>query len=107
MRIILLALLELSLLACKAGADRSNRQATQPLANNAEQQLQRKRPCINLNTATAEQLQSLPGIGRVIANRIIDYRQRHGPFRRPEQIIIIEGIGQRKYQAISELICVE
>lgn len=64
-------------------------------------------PRLNLNTATVEDLMQLPGVGEVLARRIIEYRERHGPFRRPEEIIIIEGFSERKYRAIAKLICVE
>ncbi|MEK6321186.1 MAG: helix-hairpin-helix domain-containing protein [Acidobacteriota bacterium] len=67
----------------------------------------RQQPRLNLNTATAEELMTLPGIGEVMAKRIIDYRERHGRFRRAEEIIIIEGFSERKYRAIAEMICVE
>ena len=63
--------------------------------------------CINLNLATAEQLMQLPGIGEVMSQRIIEYRKRHGPFRRPEEIIIIEGFSERKYRAVADLVCVQ
>ena len=62
--------------------------------------------CINLNLATAEQLMRLPGIGEVMSQRIVEYRKRHGPFRRPEEIIIIEGFSERKYRAVADLVCV-
>ena len=65
------------------------------------------KPCINLNTATADQLIPLEGIGEVLAQRIIDYRERHGRFRRKEEIIIIEGISEKKYRAIADRICVD
>jgi len=65
-----------------------------------------KGPCINLNTASAAELITLPGVGEVMAKRIVDYRERRGPFRRPEEIIIIEGFSEKKYLAIAELICV-
>jgi competence protein ComEA len=66
-----------------------------------------RQPCLNLNIATAEELIRLPGIGEVMAKRIIDYRERHGRFRRPEEIIIIEGFSERKYRAIAGMVCVE
>jgi competence protein ComEA len=59
-----------------------------------------------LNTATAEELERLPGIGEVMARKVIEYRNQNGPFRRPEEIIIIEGFSEQKYRAIAEAICV-
>jgi competence protein ComEA len=64
-------------------------------------------PCVNLNRATAEELMKLPGIGEVMSRRIIDYREQHGPFRRPAEIIVIEGFSEKKYRAIADLICVD
>jgi competence protein ComEA len=66
-----------------------------------------QQPCLNLNIATADELIKLPGVGEVMAKRIIDYRERHGPLRRPEEIIIIEGFSERKYRAIAALVCVD
>lgn len=63
--------------------------------------------CVNLNTATAEELMRLPGIGEVRGHRIIEYRERNGPFRRPEEIIIIEGFSEKMYRAVADLVCVE
>lgn len=48
----------------------------------------------------------LPAIGDVLAKRIVEHREKHGPFRRPQDIIIIEGISENKYRAIAELVCV-
>src|SRR3989442_1542777 len=67
----------------------------------------KNQPCVNLNQATADELKTLPGVGEVTAKRIIDYRQRNGRFRRPEEIIIIQGFSEKKYRAIADLICVE
>lgn len=48
---------------------------------------------ININTATAEELQLLPGIGPVLAQRIVDYRDEHGPFASLSELTNVEGIG--------------
>lgn len=51
---------------------------------------------VNINTATARELEALPGIGEVIAQRIIDYRNTHGPFGSVDELINIKGIGEKK-----------
>lgn len=62
---------------------------------------------INLNTASANELETLPGIGRGLAERIVDHRQKYGPFRRPEELIILRGISDKKFRAMRNLISVE
>jgi competence protein ComEA len=62
---------------------------------------------INLNTATLEQLDSLPGIGPAIAQRIIDYREKVGNFSRIEDITEVSGIGEATFAKIKDLIVVE
>jgi competence protein ComEA len=52
---------------------------------------------VNLNTATLDQLDSLPGIGPTLAQRIIDYREAHGPFRTVEDLLNVSGIGDKKF----------
>lgn len=64
-------------------------------------------PCVNLNTATREELMQLPGVGEVMSRKIIEYRERHGPFRRSEDMIIIEGFSEKKYRPLAALVCVE
>ena len=61
---------------------------------------------LDLNTATAEDLQELPGIGKVIAQRIIDYRDLCGRFLDPEQLMEVDGIGEAKYEKIRDLVTV-
>lgn len=66
-----------------------------------------RKPRININAASVEQLASLPGIGSVMARRIVEYRKKHGPFQRPEDLLIIEGIGEKRFRALVDYISVE
>lgn len=62
---------------------------------------------VNLNTASAEQLEALPGIGPVLARRIVEYRVRHGPFPRLEELLQVEGIGPKLLQELRPHVIVE
>lgn len=62
---------------------------------------------ININLAQSEQLQSLPGIGPALAQRILDYRDAHGPFETVEAIMDVSGIGDAKFAQMQELITVD
>lgn len=57
---------------------------------------------VNLNTATIEQLQTLPGIGPAMAKRVIEYRTKVGKFNKIEEIINVKGIGEKKFQKIKD-----
>ncbi len=52
---------------------------------------------INLNTATATELVQLPHIGPKTAERIVLFRKEHGPFRRPEELMNVKGIGEKAF----------
>jgi competence ComEA-like helix-hairpin-helix protein len=62
---------------------------------------------ININTATAPELETLPGIGPVLAGRIVEYREEVGRFNDTREIVEVSGIGEGKYGNIEELIVVE
>ena len=52
-------------------------------------------PAVDLNRATVEQLDALPGVGPAIAQRIVEFREKHGPFRRVEDLLKVKGIGEK------------
>jgi competence protein ComEA len=62
---------------------------------------------ININTATPAELEKLPGIGKATAERIVAQREQHGPFRRPEHLMMVRGISDRKFREIRSMIVVE
>ncbi len=62
---------------------------------------------ININTATAQELSSLDGIGEATAEKIIAYRDMHGDFKYEYEIMNVSGIGEAKYKAIKDYITVK
>ncbi len=62
---------------------------------------------ININTAKPSELEMLPGIGKALAARIVEHREKFGPFRRAEHLIIVRGISDRRFRTLQELITVE
>lgn len=67
---------------------------------------QPKSNLVNINTASKKELESLPGIGPTLAQRIIDYRETNGYFQTIEDIKKVSGIGDKKFEAIKNLITV-
>lgn len=64
------------------------------------------RRLINLNTATAAELELLPGVGPAVAQRIIDHRAAHGPFKRVEDLDNVKGIGPRTLDKLRDLVTI-
>ncbi len=62
---------------------------------------------ININTASEKELEKLPGIGRGLAERIVEHREKYGPFRRPEHLIMVRGISDKRFRALRDSITVE
>jgi competence protein ComEA len=61
---------------------------------------------LNLNTATREQLDDLPGIGPVLAGRIVEFREKRGGFRRVEELLAVPGISEARWQTLKNLVTV-
>jgi competence protein ComEA len=61
---------------------------------------------VNLNTATIDQLEELPGVGRATAQRILEYRQKSGGFKKVEELMNVKGIGEKGFLKLKPLIVV-
>ena len=73
----------------------------------ASKVLQLNTDLININTATVEQLTKLPGVGETLAQKIVEFRQANGHFRRCEYLMLIDGIGEKRFREIKPYIRVE
>ncbi|MCY3728240.1 MAG: helix-hairpin-helix domain-containing protein [Nitrospira sp.] len=61
---------------------------------------------VDLNTSTAKELQQLPGIGKGLAKRIVDYRTANGPFKTVEDLIKVKGIGKKMFAKMQDRLTV-
>lgn len=61
---------------------------------------------ININTASIEELDKLPGVGEATANKIVNHRKENGDFKNIEEIKNVNGIGDKKFENMKDLICV-
>ncbi|MEO8572716.1 MAG: helix-hairpin-helix domain-containing protein [Pyrinomonadaceae bacterium] len=62
---------------------------------------------VNINTASAAELEKLPHVGPVFARKIVDHRKRYGPFRQIEHLLLVDGISEARFQEFSEFIDTE
>jgi competence protein ComEA len=61
---------------------------------------------VDINRASVDELIGLPGIGEVMAKRIIEFREQHGPFKRVEDLLKVKGIGEKSFQKLRPSITV-
>ena len=62
---------------------------------------------ININTATVEELSQLKRVGAKTAEKIVQYREQNGAFQKPEDIMLVQGVGEKTWELNKEIICVE
>lgn len=98
-------LLSIVLLSTAACAKRSHSFSSS--TRRADQNVQSTADRININTASEKELEDLPGIGKGLAERIVEHRQKYGPFSRPEHLLMVRGISESRFQAIRDQITVE
>jgi competence protein ComEA len=68
--------------------------ASAPPARSSESQAEAPAgPAVNINTAGVKELMKLEGVGRQVAEKIVAYRDAHGPFKKPEELRKVEGVG--------------
>jgi competence protein ComEA len=61
---------------------------------------------VNINTATASQLTELPGVGEKLAARIVEFRQKQGPFKSTQELMNVKGIGEKNLQKLQPYLTV-
>ena len=62
---------------------------------------------LNINTSSVEEIEKLPGVGKIMAELIVVFRRQYGPFRRVEHLMMVRGFSDHKFRALRELIAVE
>ena len=59
---------------------------------------------VNINTANLDELQTLPRIGEKVVQRIIDFRKEHGPFKKIEELMKVQGVGEKTFKLLKDKI---
>jgi len=98
-RIVIAALLVAALSAATSAAQDTTRRTSAAASASASAP-------VNLNTATAAQLETLPGIGKATAERILEYRQKNGSFKKVEDLMNVRGVGEKSFLKLKPLVTV-
>jgi len=61
---------------------------------------------VNINTASVEQLQTLPGVGQKLAARIVEYRQKSGSFKSTQELMNVKGLGEKNFEKLQGFLSV-
>lgn len=97
----------LAMVQLEPQADISSLNQTMLLANHdvivIKEKSEKKK--ISINAASKEELMQITGVGEKTAEKIIEYRQNHGPFQKIEDLLNVNGIGEKKLEKMKELIC--
>jgi comEA protein len=96
MRQMVSSLMALALVAGVVSAHAASGQA-RPAAASAAASKAAPAAVVNINTASAAELDALPGIGAKVAARIIEYRQKNGPFKKVEELMNVRGVGEKNF----------
>ena len=106
--LLLAAVLGLALLfVLGSGLNRLLRVETVAPVRCVDAEVLREAELVNLNSATVEELMRLPGVGEVLAGRIVGYREEHGAFASVEELTKVPGIGEGRLNAMRELVFVD
>ena len=62
---------------------------------------------VNINTATLEELMTLDGIGQTVAERILSFREKNGPFQKPEDLMMVKGVGDKIFEVNKNKILID
>lgn len=72
-----------------------------------EKTRERAENAVNINTATVRELEKLPNVGAKLAERIVEHREKYGKFRKPEHLILVQGISDKRFRQMQNLIKTE
>ena len=103
--LLLCALLMFCASSCAKCSRATAPNAPEPPQNYASASLTTNR--ININVAPAKELEALPGIGKGLAERIVEHREKYGRFRRAEHLMMVRGISETRFRALRHLVTVE
>ena len=106
MRALLMLLAVIAIAIPAAAQSTSQVKSAKPAAASAAKPAATATAPVNLNTATQAQLESLPGVGAKVAERILDYREKNGKFKKVEDLMNVQGIGEKSFLKLKPLLTV-